>query len=53
MIDTKSSYGLLSMVYLDILLCDDNLPGVSELYQQGEGQRVHVVDHYLVPRLLR
>ena len=39
-------------VYLNIFLRDNNLAGVGEVDEEGEGERVHVVYHHLGPTLL-
>jgi hypothetical protein len=39
--------------YLDVLLRDEDLPGVSELHQEGKGEGVNVVEDDLLLLLLR
>jgi hypothetical protein len=49
----KLKYALCLSSYLYVLLSDEDLPGVGELHEEGEGQRVNVMEDNLLLLLLR
>jgi hypothetical protein len=49
----KLKYALCLSSDLYVLLSDEDLPGVGELHEEGEGQRVNIMEDHLLLLLLR